>query len=84
MPYISRAEAAAFLAELGFPVAKNTLQKYASVGGGPPYSKFGNRCLYEHSKLLKWAESKVTHHECPHASRSGSMRKKVGGVLPQT
>jgi len=48
MPYISRAEAAAFLAELGFPVAKNTLQKYASVGGG------------------------------------SSMRKKVGGVLPQT
>ncbi len=60
MPYISRAEAAAFLAEQGFPVTKNTLQKYATVGGGPPYSKFGNRCLYEHSKLLKWAESKVT------------------------
>ena len=39
MPYISRAEAAAFLAELGFPVAKNTLQKYASVGGGPPCGK---------------------------------------------
>jgi len=59
MLYLSRTEASEFLTEKGFPVAKNTLQKYATVGGGPLYAKFGNRCLYQESQLLEWAESKL-------------------------
>lgn len=60
MRYLSRAESAQFLAEQrGFPVAKNTLQKYATVGGGPPYRKFGGRVLYTEADLLEWAEGRM-------------------------
>ena len=32
--YMLRPEAAEFLTERGFPTTKNTLQKYATTGGG--------------------------------------------------
>lgn len=60
MPYLSRASAAEFLANLGYPVAKTTLQKYATVGGGPKYRRFGNRALYQERDLLAWAEAKLS------------------------
>lgn len=60
MPYLPRAAAAEFLASNGYPVAKNTLQKYATVGGGPKYRRFGNRVLYKPKDLLDWAESKLS------------------------
>ena len=44
--FLTRPEAAEYLTESGMPVAKNTLQKLACVGGGPAYSIFGNRSLY--------------------------------------
>ena len=60
MLYLSREQAASFLTEQGLPVAKNTLSKYATVGGGPQYRHFGNRVLYTQDELLAWAESKTS------------------------
>jgi len=45
---LTRQEAAEYLTEvLGTPVSFKTLQKYATVGGGPRYQKFGAQgCVY--------------------------------------
>ena len=51
---LTRAEAAAFLSERGFRVAYATLNKYATVGGGPLFESFGRRPLYKPSDLLTW------------------------------
>lgn len=58
--YLTRAEAATYLTERGLRVSKNTLQKWATVGGGPQYRLFGNRALYTPEELIQWAEAKMT------------------------
>jgi hypothetical protein len=58
--YLTRAEAAQHLTERGLPITKNTLQKMATVGGGPPYARFGNRAIYEPGVLDQWAEQKIS------------------------
>lgn len=60
MKYLSREMAAKYLVAQGRPVAKTTLQKYATVGGGPKYRRFGNRVLYTEDDLLAWADSKMS------------------------
>lgn len=57
--FLSRPEAAAYLTVKGLRVAAATLQKYASVGGGPVYRRFGNRALYLASDLDTWALNKL-------------------------
>ena len=57
---LSRAEAAAFLSERGYRVACATLNKYATVGGGPMFESFGRRPLYKPSTLLEWVASRTT------------------------
>jgi len=57
---LSRAEAAAFLSERGYQVAYATLNKYATVGGGPVFESFGRRPLYRPSDLLAWVASKTS------------------------
>jgi hypothetical protein len=57
---LTRREAAEFLTARGFRVAENTLMKYATVGGGPVYEKFGRRALYTESNLVAWAVGKTT------------------------
>lgn len=51
---LTRAGAAAFLWERGYPVAYATLNKYATVGGGPMFAKFGRKPLYTQADLLAW------------------------------
>ena len=58
--YLLRPEAADFLTDRGFPTTKNTLQKYATTGGGPVYRIFGNRSLYTPDDLLAWAKTKLS------------------------
>lgn len=60
MQYLSRTAAADYLTNLGIPVAKSTLQKYATIGGGPGFQKFGNRALYTKEALLEWANAKLS------------------------
>lgn len=57
---LTRSEAAAFLTERGYRVAYATLNKYATVGGGPVFESFGRRPLYKPSDLLAWVASKTT------------------------
>ena len=40
---LTRREAAEFLTHQGYSVAPTTLAKYATVGGGPVFEKFGRR-----------------------------------------
>jgi hypothetical protein len=58
--YLTRHEAATYLTERGLLVTKNTLQKFATVGGGPEYSIFGNRALYLAETLDAWAEARLS------------------------
>jgi hypothetical protein len=57
---LNRAEAAAFLSERGYRVAYATLNKYATVGGGPSFESFGRRPLYKPTDLLAWVASKTS------------------------
>ena len=58
--YLNRSEIAKWLTELGYETSPKTLAKYAVVGGGPRYVKFGNRPLYTREWGLEWAESKTS------------------------
>lgn len=63
-PYLSRSEAAKYASDQGLPVAKNTLQKYATVGGGPDYFRFGNRAIYTPAGMDAWIEKKLSAPIC--------------------
>lgn len=67
--YLSRKEASAYITARGLSCAATTLQKYATVGGGPHYRKFGKRAVYAESDLDSWIESKLT---APMASSSAA------------
>lgn len=58
--YLSRKEAAEYLAERGLRISHTTLQKFATVGGGPTYRRFGSRAVYTPADLDAWAESKLS------------------------
>lgn len=58
--FLDRTEAAQYLAERGLRVSKNTLQKWATVGGGPVYRRFGNRAVYQANDLDAWALEKLS------------------------
>lgn len=70
--YLTRQQAADYLSERGLQIAKNTLQKYATTGGGPEYCIFGNRALYTADSLDRWAawaSRKVKLPGLPHGGR---------------
>ena len=55
-PRLRRWDAAAYLWHAqGIEVAPATLAKYASIGGGPIYSKVGRRVYYAREDLDTWA-----------------------------
>lgn len=58
--FLDRTEAAQYLAERGLRVSKNTLQKWATTGGGPLYRRFGNRAVYQTNDLDEWALEKLS------------------------
>ncbi len=58
--YLTRTDAAKYVAERGIPLAKNTLQKMATTGGGPIYRIFGCRALYAPSDLDCWISEKMS------------------------
>jgi len=58
--YLDRREAAKYLTDRGLKCSHNTLQKFATVGGGPEYSIFGNRALYTARILDAWAEARLS------------------------
>ena len=58
--YRDRKEAADYLTGRGFKTSWRTLQKLASVGGGPAYQIFGSRALYTEENLDAYAEDKLS------------------------
>lgn len=58
--YLTRSEAADYLTGKGVPTSKNTLQKFATVGGGPVYRRFGNRALYIRPDLDTYVVEKIS------------------------
>lgn len=58
--YLSRKEASTFLSALGLFIAPSTLAKYATVGGGPEFRRFGRQVKYLPSDLVAWAEGRLS------------------------
>jgi hypothetical protein len=58
--YRTRREAAAYLSSLGLPTSWRTLQKLATVGGGPRYRIFGRIAVYTDDDLHAHATSKLS------------------------
>lgn len=60
-PFLDRDAAAAYVRAKGLPCTKLTLQKLASVGGGPEFHKFGAKHVrYRPSGLDRWIETKLS------------------------
>lgn len=73
--FLNRKGAARFFYDRGVPTSAATLEKLASVGGGPAMRKFGRRVLYEPEALEAWIDEKLT---APRRSTSD-----VGDVSPR-
>jgi hypothetical protein len=58
--YFDRREAAAYLTALGLKTSHKTLQKQATVGGGPEYQIYGNRAVYTMAQLDEHARRKLS------------------------
>lgn len=58
--FLTRVECSTYLTEQGLPTPKGTLQKLASVGGGPPYYLYGNKALYKPDEALAWARERLS------------------------
>jgi hypothetical protein len=59
--YFDRREAADYLtSERGLRISRNTLQKMATLGGGPPYRVFGIRAVYLAADLDAWADGRLS------------------------
>lgn len=58
--YLDRAQASEYITRLGLPIAKTTLQKFATIGGGPVYRRFGRRAVYLAADLDYWIAQKLT------------------------
>lgn len=57
--FLTRPEAADYITAMGAPISKNTLTKFATVGGGPAYRRFGNKTLYTTTDLDAWLERRI-------------------------
>lgn len=58
--FLLRKEAAQYLTERGLPTSPNTLQKWATTGGGPLYQRYGKHALYRPANLDAFAEAKLS------------------------
>jgi len=57
---LRRKEAARYLNDVrGVPIAPQTLAKYAVIGGGPRFFKFGRRVLYRVADLDDWVDARL-------------------------
>lgn len=58
--YLGRKEAADYVRSLGLCCSKNTLDKLATVGGGPIFRKFGSRVVYTVEDLDLWVSGRLS------------------------
>jgi len=57
-PKRRRRDAAEWLTAQGYPIKTSTLERLATVGGGPPFTSFGRIPLYDENDLLAWARAR--------------------------
>ena len=81
--YRDRTESAHYLTHVrGLKISKNTLQKMATVGGGPVYRRFGNRAVYTIDDLNAWADAKLSQPRVSTSEASAELNtptpEKVG------
>ncbi len=60
--FLSRKEAARYLAEMGCPLSPGSLGNLAgknNAGKGPPFHRFRNKVMYEINALRAWAEANM-------------------------
>jgi hypothetical protein len=57
--YLTRTAAAEHIRSLGLPVTRGSLNKWASVGGGPRYHRFGSRAVYTVDDLDAWVRQRL-------------------------
>ena len=63
--FLSRKQAAAYLARKGLSRSEKTLAKYATTGGGPKFRKFGTRqVVYSIADLDYWIEEQLSDAYC--------------------
>ena len=70
---LRRREAAEALTEAGFKIAPATLAKLASVGGGPPFRRFGAVPVYTWPDLLAWARARLMPPRRPAPEDDGGL-----------
>ena len=59
--YLTRGQASEYGLKKGLPVSPKTLAKYACVGGGPKFRKFGTmRVIYKVEDLDEWIERRLS------------------------
>lgn len=59
--YLTRGQVAEYCIKQGLPVSPKTLAKYACVGGGPKFRKFGTtRMIYKIEDLDEWIERRLS------------------------
>jgi len=59
--YLTRGQAAEYCIKQGLPVSPKTLAKYACIGGGPKFRKFGTtRVIYKIEDLDEWTERRLS------------------------
>jgi hypothetical protein len=58
---LSRKETAEKLSAHGFVTTEATLATLATRGGGPPFQKWGQRCVYRWRNSLSWARSRLSN-----------------------
>jgi hypothetical protein len=57
---LDRRQAAEYLKARNLPAAVPTLEKYATVGGGPAFVKFGRAVRYRREDLDLWIAEKLS------------------------
>ncbi len=70
--FLTRAEAAEYLGETwGIRRSPKTLQKLASIGGGPVFRKIGRQPVYTPRDLDRWAKAAIS----PPVARARDLRQ---------
>lgn len=60
---LNRRAAAEFLKAMGYSAAPASLAKWACLGGGPEFIRFGRQILYAEDDLLRWVTGRSTRHK---------------------
>jgi hypothetical protein len=77
---LSRKEIAEALTKEGFTIAESTLATKATIGGGPPYRKFGRYVKYDWNDALNWANGRLSDifHNSSEARSKTEINDKTG------